>query len=182
VARAIDGDHDAFTQLVDAAIDRLYAVATLILRDRDRARDAVQDAFVSAWRDRRALRDPDAWDAWLHRLTVWACYRSARKERRRTLVELHVTPDRESAGASDPMLVVAERDRIERRLGSLPIDQRAVVVLRFYADLQLSDVAEILDIPVGTAKSRLNRALKSLRGVMRGDPEASVSLAPERQA
>ena len=79
VERAIGGDQDAFSSLVDASVDRLYAVATLILRDADRAQDAVQDALVSAWRDVRALRDPDAWDAWLHRLTVWACYRAARR-------------------------------------------------------------------------------------------------------
>ena len=70
VRRAIEGDHDAFSSLVDASVDRLYAVATLILRDPDRAQDAVQEALMSAWKDVRALRDPDAWDAWLHRITV----------------------------------------------------------------------------------------------------------------
>ena len=77
VERAIGAISEAFSSLVDASVDRLYAVATLILRDGDRAQDAVQEALVSAWRDVRALRDPDAWDAWLHRLTVWACYRAA---------------------------------------------------------------------------------------------------------
>ena len=90
VRRAIEGDHDAFSSLVDASVDRLYGVATLILRDPDRAQDAVQEALVSAWKDVRALRDPDAWDAWLHRITVWACYRVAKKERRRKEVELTV--------------------------------------------------------------------------------------------
>jgi DNA-directed RNA polymerase specialized sigma24 family protein len=78
VRRAIEGDHDAFTQLVDASTGRLYAVATLVLRDPDRAQDAVQDALISAWKDVRALRDPDAWDAWTYRLTVWSCYRLAK--------------------------------------------------------------------------------------------------------
>src|SRR5688572_27386935 len=80
VNRAIGGDHEAFTAVVDGSVDRLYAVATLILRDRDRAQDAVQEALVSAWRDLRSLRDPGAWDAWLYRLTVWACYRQARND------------------------------------------------------------------------------------------------------
>jgi RNA polymerase sigma-70 factor (ECF subfamily) len=70
VRRAIEGDHDAFSDLVDASVDCLHAVANLILRDSDRAQDAVQDALVSAWKDMRALRDPDAWDAWIHRITV----------------------------------------------------------------------------------------------------------------
>ena len=90
VRRAIEGDHDAFSSLVDASVDRLYSVAPLILRDSDRAQDAVQEALMSAWKDVRALRDPDAWDAWLHRITVWACYRAAKKERRRNRVELKI--------------------------------------------------------------------------------------------
>src|SRR5687768_9581034 len=88
VERARDGDLDAFTQLVKVAFPRLEGVAHLILRDTDRAQEAVQDALVLAWRDLRALRDPEAWDAWLRRLTVRACYKVARKERRQTLVAL----------------------------------------------------------------------------------------------
>lgn len=83
VIRAIDGDHDAFSALVRMSLVRLYTAASLILRDGDRAQDAVQEALVSAWRDVRMLRDPDAWDAWSHRLTVRACYRAARRQRRR---------------------------------------------------------------------------------------------------
>ena len=116
VERAIGGDQDAFSGLVDASVDRLYAVTTLILRDSDRAQDAVQDALVSAWRDVRALRDPDAWGAWLHRLTVWACYRIAKKERRRNLVELHVVPDPEPALSFDAAAAFANRDLVDRLL------------------------------------------------------------------
>ena len=96
VERAVRGDADAFSSLVDASLDRQYAVATLILRDRDRAQDAVQEALVSAWRDLRSLRDPGAWDAWLYRLTIRACYRFARSERRRKVVELHASLDPEA--------------------------------------------------------------------------------------
>ena len=101
--RAIEGDREAFTKLVDASIDRLYAAATLILRDGDRAQDAVQEALISAWRDVRSLRDPDAWEAWLHRLMVWSCYRVARKERRRNVVELQVVPDERSGRDARPI-------------------------------------------------------------------------------
>ena len=180
VARAIGGDHEAFTTLVDGSIDRLYAVASLILRDGDRAQDAVQEALVSAWRDLRSLRDPDAWDAWTYRLTVWACYRQARKDRRRTLVELHVTPDREPSTSGDASTVLADRDRLERELGRLPIDQRAVIVLHFYLGLPLTEAAAILDIPAGTAKSRLHRGLQQMRSSMNAEPEAHLSLARER--
>ena len=182
VQRAISGDHDAFSVLARASIGRLYAIANLILRDGDRAQDAVQEALVSAWRDVRALRDPDAWDAWLHRLTVRACYRAARSQRRRDLVELHVMPDPELAGAYDLSMTVVERDRLERRLGDLPIDQRAVMVLHFYLDLPLTDAADILDIPVGTAKSRLHRGLLALREAMSAEPEALIQRNRERTA
>ena len=182
VERAQAGDHDAFSVLVRASFPRLYGVANLILRDSERAQDAVQEALVLAWRHLRALRDADAWDAWLHRLTVRACYRSARQVKRRDLVELHVVPDPEPAGAFDLSMSVAERDRMGRELGRLPIDQRAVMVLHFYADLPLTEAAGILDIPVGTAKSRLHRGLEALRSAMSAEPEAAVSLVRERLA
>ena len=178
VARAIGGDHEAFTTLVDGSVDRLYAVASLILRDRDRAQDAVQEALVSSWRDLRSLRDPDAWDAWLYRLTVWACYRQARKERRRTLVELHVMPDPAKEPATDLDSPIVERDRLDRQLGRLPIDQRAVIVLHFYLGRPLTEVAAVLGIPVGTAKSRLNRGLQTMRAAMRAEPEAGTRDGP----
>lgn len=166
VRRAIEGDHDAFSSLVDASVDRLHAVANLILRDSDRAQDAVQEALVSAWKDIRSLRDPEAWDAWTYRMTVWACYRLAKKDRRRNRVELRVVPDPEPASPFDAPSALADRDLVERALNDLPLDHRSVVVLRFYLDLPLDAVADILDIPVGTAKSRLHRAIASLRASM----------------
>ncbi len=78
VVRAREGDLDAFSQLVKLSFPRLERVADLILRDADRAQDAVQDALMRAWRDLRALRDPDAWDARMRRPTVDACYDVAR--------------------------------------------------------------------------------------------------------
>ncbi|HEY7737222.1 MAG TPA: RNA polymerase sigma factor [Candidatus Limnocylindrales bacterium] len=173
VERARSGDHDAFSVLVRASVPRLLGAAKLILRDSDRAQDAVQEALTQAWRDVRALRDPGAWDAWLYRLTVRACYRSARSDRRRAVVELHVMPDREPAMESDFSLTVADRDRIGRELGRLPVDQRAVMVLHFYLDLPLTEAADILGIPAGTAKSRLHRGLEALRTAMHADPDVS---------
>jgi RNA polymerase sigma-70 factor (ECF subfamily) len=163
VQRAQAGDHEAYAVLVRAAVPRLLGAAKLILRSDDRAQDAVQEALVLAWKHVRALRDPDAWDAWLRRLTVRACYKLARQASRRTVAELHVLPDPEPSVPDDFALTVAERDRIGRALGRLPIDQRTIVVLHFYLELSLTEAAEILDIPVGTAKSRLNRGLTTLR-------------------
>jgi len=182
VARASGGSHDAFAELVEGSIDRQYAVATLILRDRGLAEDAVQEALVAAWRDLRALRDPDAWDAWLYRLTVRACYRQANKVRRRATVEFIAVTDPEAGPSIDDTTGIVERDRLERHLGRLPIDQRAVIVLHFFAARPLTEVAAVLDIPVGTAKSRLHRGLESLRAAMQGEPEARSGRAEERMA
>src|SRR5512143_3246530 len=92
VVRAQRGDLDAFSALTAGATNRLFGAARLILRDDEHAADAVQDALLQAWLDLRGLRDPDRFDAWLHRLLVRACYRAARKARSRGLVELHVEP------------------------------------------------------------------------------------------
>jgi RNA polymerase sigma-70 factor (ECF subfamily) len=176
------GDADAFSSLVDASLNRQYAVAALILRDGDRAQDAVQEALVSAWRDLRSLRDPGAWDAWLYRLTVRACYRLARSERRRSVVEQNLSLDPEVPVLEDMTVWVMERDRLERRLSDLPIDHRAILVLRFYLDLPLATAAGILDIPIGTAKSRLHRSLEAMRVHMSAEPEARTFIARERTA
>jgi RNA polymerase sigma-70 factor (ECF subfamily) len=142
----------------------------------------VQDALVAAWKDMRALRQPDAWDAWLHRLTLRACYKLAQKERRRGLVELQVLPAPEPIRVHDHAASIVEQDQIEQELQRLPIDQRAVMVLHFYLDLPLSEAAVILDIPIGTAKSRLSRGLEALRESLRDEPERAAAPARERTA
>ena len=79
ILRAQQGDHDAFAALAEAALTRLDTAARLILRDPDRAKDAVQNALVRAWRDLPQLRDADRWEAWLHRLLVRSCYDELRR-------------------------------------------------------------------------------------------------------
>jgi RNA polymerase sigma-70 factor (ECF subfamily) len=182
VERARSGDLDAFDDLARASITRLYAIATLILRDTQRAQDAVQESLLRAWQDIHALRDPDAWDAWLHRLTVRACYKLARRERRRILVETSLAPDPQVVGEPDTAISVVERDRLEREIGRLPLDQRAVMVVHYYLDLPLSAAAEILDIPVGTAKSRLHHGLAALRSSIGRESDPPSMAAREHTA
>jgi len=182
VQQARNSDADAFTQLVKASAPRLHGVANLILRDPDRAKDAVQEAFIAAWRDMRALRDPDAWDAWLRRLTVRTCYRLAKKDRRRTQIEVGVTPIVDDLRVPDASADVTDREWVLSELGRLDIDQRSVITLHYYLDLPMREVAEILDIPFGTAASRLHRGLEVMRAAMREHAVAANDLAMERSS
>jgi RNA polymerase sigma-70 factor, ECF subfamily len=168
VVRARAGDHDAFAELARGSIGRLTAAARLILHDEYRAQDAVQDCLVDAWRDIRGLRDPERFDAWLHRLLVHACHDRARRDRRRGLVEIEL----DRSGASVEQVVgpsVETRDSLERALRRLSHDHRMVLVLTYYLDLPQADAAQALGIPYGTMKSRLNRATHALRAALEAD-------------
>jgi RNA polymerase sigma-70 factor (ECF subfamily) len=180
VARAQQGDREAFSTLATGAAVRLYATARLILRQPDRAEDAVQDALVEAWRDIRGLRDPERLDAWLHRLLVRACYRQARREQRRRVAEISV-PFIDGGATPDATHDLADRDELERAFRRLTDDQRAILALVYFADLSLADVSAVLGIPLGTTKSRLNRAIAALRAALAAD-ERLIQLLNGRTA
>ena len=164
VERAGRGDHDAFAVLATAASPRLDAAARLILRDPELARDAVQNTLVRAWRDLPGLRDPDRFDAWLHRLLVNASLDEVRRRRRRP-VEVEIRTIDEPAGG-DASRHLADRDLVERALIRLEPEHRALVVLHYYLGYPLPDAATSLGISLSTAKSRLHRAMQGLRRSM----------------
>ena len=179
IERAGCGDHDAFASLVHASIAHLEAVARLVLRDQELARDAVQEAYIRAWRDLPGLRDADRFDAWLHRLTVNACLDVARRRRRRPM-EVDIAPIHDQS-VTDLSGLVADRDLLERGFRRLGPDQRAVLVLHYYVGLPVPAVAETLGIPLGTAQSRLGRALTSMRRAIEGDAEPWQAPLPDGQ-
>jgi RNA polymerase sigma-70 factor (ECF subfamily) len=176
VDRARRGDREAFGVLAAGAVDRLYAIARLILRDTDLAEDATQDALVHAWRDLPALRDPDRFDAWLRRILVRSCSDIGRRQRRwRTEISLvPIEPTEPDSVAS-----LADRDQIERGLRRLNEAQRTILVLNFYVGLSPAETAAALEIPVGTAKSRLHYAIEALRAALAADERASIRDARE---
>ncbi len=167
VERAQRGDADAFAALAAASVDRSYALAYRILRDPHRAQDATQRAFLNAWQNLPTLRDRDLFEAWLHRLVVRACYTEARGDRRWT-ARVRLIPS-DTATVSDTAVSVADRDELERGFRRLSPEQRAVVVLHHYMGYPLTEVAATLDIPVGTARSRLHYATRQLRAAIEAD-------------
>jgi len=175
VERARRGDHDAFAALAAAAISRLDGAARLILHDPDQAKDAVQETLVRAWRDLRTLRDPDRFDAWLHRLLVNSCLNEAKRLRRHRF-DVELSP-LDGPSTRDDAAAVADRDELERGFRRLEPEARALVVLHHYLDLSLPEVALILGVPVGTAKSRLHRALQLMRASLEADARPTAELA-----
>ncbi len=161
VERASKGDRDAFAMLVRASGARLDAAARLILRDRELARDAVQEALIRAWRDLPGLRDPDRFDAWLHRLIVNAAIDEARRLRRR-VVEV-ATEVVDVPSSQDDIGRLVNRDELDRALSRLTAEHRALVVLHYYLGVPLPEAASSLGISLGAAKSRLHRAMGSMR-------------------
>jgi len=167
VERAQAGDRDAFAALATASIDRSYAIAYRILRDMHLAQDATQQALLSAWRDLPTLREPARFEAWLYRLVVRACYAEARSVRRSGGHVRLIEPD--SPFDPDPASLLADRDELERGFRRLPPEQRAVLVLHHYLGYPLTEIAETLEIPVGTARSRLHYATRQLRAAIEAD-------------
>jgi RNA polymerase sigma-70 factor (ECF subfamily) len=172
VERAGRGDHTAFASLVSASVAHLEAVARLILRDHELARDAVQEAYIRAWRNLPGLREPERFDAWLRRLTVNACHDTVRRRQHRA-IEIDIEP-LDMAAVGDAIGQVAQRDQLERGFVHLSVDQRAVLVLHYYVGLPMPALAETLGIPLGTAQSRLGRALLALRSALGADDDGSA--------
>ncbi|WP_344565637.1 RNA polymerase sigma factor SigM [Streptomyces axinellae] len=162
LARHVEGDPDAFTEIVRRHRDRLWAVALRTLGDREEAGDAVQDALISAYRAAHTFRGQSAVTTWLHRITVNACLDRARKaaSRRATLTDdterlEQLLEPHESAA------LPAERADLHRQvagaLSELPVEQRAALVLVDMEGYPVAEAAEVLNVAVGTVKSRCAR-------------------------
>ncbi len=173
VIRARSGDHDAFSTLAAGAVDRLHRTAWLILRSEADAADAVQEALLAAWLHIAAVRDPDRFDAWLNRLLVHACYRLAKRTTRRTVLEIPMTVS-DPPGPGDVQEVLATRDQLERAFRRLMPEQRAVLVVHHVLGLPDAEAASVLEIAVGTFKSRLHRASAAMRAAVEANERVSA--------
>jgi RNA polymerase sigma-70 factor (ECF subfamily) len=179
VDQAKQGDREAFDSLARLTGDRCMAIAFRILRDFDLADDAVQSALLTAWRELRALRDPNLFEPWLHRILTNACYAEARRSRRwsQRIRLLHDEP----VHGPDDYATVENRDQLERAFRRLTVQQRAVLVFHHYLGLPLPEVAARIGIPLGTVKSRMYHAKRALRASLEAEARAS-STSQERMA
>jgi len=157
----LDDAHVRFLQLARRDLDRAYRLAGLILGDALEAEDAVQDALLRAWRSVGAVRDLEGFQAWFDRILVNGC--RDRLRRRRTIRFIPLDPSVDPAMPSDPFRAIAERDALLGGLAALDPDERVVIVLHYWADLSLEQIAARIGAPLGTVKSRLHRARNRLR-------------------
>jgi RNA polymerase sigma-70 factor (ECF subfamily) len=171
VRRFLEGDASAFSTLVERHQTRVYNLCLRILGDRDDARDAAQDTFMAALRKLDQFRGDAAFTTWLHRVAVNACYDELRKRRRRQV--LHTVTDDQDDRAREPG--PPSPDHAEEIAGSLdvvvaladvPEDFRIALVLADIQDLAYEEISRVLDVPVGTVKSRVHRGRLALARAM----------------
>jgi RNA polymerase sigma-70 factor (ECF subfamily) len=166
------GDQEAFVDLVHAHGDALFRLAHRILRDVDRAEDALQDALVIAWRDLPDLRDPDRFGAWARRLVANVCVEHARRDRRRATNLRVLLPT--DPTAPDGTIGVAQRDLLDRAFRRLTPEERTILVLRHYLGYEPTEIAEVLGAPAGTIRSRLHHAHRAMRAALDADARTAV--------
>ena len=179
VVSAQAGDRQAFDALATGLYDRLYAVARRILRDGYAAEEAVQECLIRSWRELRSLREPDRFEAWMHRLLVNSCHDQGRKVRRFAVEVADLSMDR--SDPADDFAMVVNVDELERAFLQLSIEHRAVLVLTHYVGMSAPEVAEVLRIPVGTVHSRLHYGIRAMRTALsKAQPDAPLNALAEK--
>lgn len=162
VARYLEGDLEAFETLMSAHEDRVFHLCLRMLRDRDAALDATQDTFLTVFRKADRYRNRAAFSTWLYRVALNTCYDHLRRAKRRRTEALPDHHDPSDPAGEDAYRSAELRPAIEDALAALPDEFRAAVVLVDLDGRSLDDTAEILDVPVGTVKSRVFRARRML--------------------
>jgi RNA polymerase sigma-70 factor, ECF subfamily len=177
VRRYLDGDTNAFAILVHRHQTRVYNLCLRVIGDPDDAADAAQEAFLTALRKLGQFRGDAAFTTWMHRVTVNACYDLLRKQRRQPLLRLATDEDRPESEPGPPIPdhadeVAGTRDAVAA-LASVPEEFRIALVLADIEDLPYEQIAKVLDVPIGTVKSRVHRgrvALARTMGLTPGEP------------
>jgi RNA polymerase sigma-70 factor (ECF subfamily) len=162
LARVVEGDHEAFTQIMRNHEDRVFSVCLRIMGNRDQALDATQETFLTTFRKAGQFKGDAALGTWIYRIAVNTCYDLLRKQKRRKTDPMPEHLDPTDHSAEEAVDSAALRPEIRAALAILPDDFRSAVVLSDIEGLGLPEIAEILDIPVGTVKSRVFRGRRIL--------------------
>ncbi len=167
-SRAVDVDkaserRAAFVRLASGHLDSAYRLARAILRDGGDAEDATHDAFVQAWRKWSTLREPALFERWFDRILVNTCRNRVRSSSRHQTRDIS---DEVAVAAGDQFGQAHDRDVLGAAIATLSPDHRVVVVLRYYRDLPVDEIAQRLGVPAGTVQSRLHYALKRLHAAI----------------
>jgi RNA polymerase sigma-70 factor (ECF subfamily) len=183
VRRYLAGDERAFSMLVERHQTRVFNVAFRVLGDRDDARDAAQDAFLSMLRKLSQFRGDAAFTTWMHRITINSCYDILRKRRRQPMLRLVGDEDDPIPETGPPVADHADAtvDSIDvaRALLLIPEEYRVTLVLADIQDVAYEEIARVLDVPIGTVKSRVHRGRIALARAMGLDgPAREPSSAP----
>ncbi len=161
LTRAARGEQTAFTQLVREHQSMVYSLAYHSLRDQPVAEELAQEVFLQLYRSLSKIESLSHLKFWLRRVTANRCIDSIRSQANRTEISWDELPEPVAPlEEDDPMLA----HRLQLLVASLPQRLRLVVTLRFQEDLQLSEIAEVLEMPINTVKSHLRRALELLHG------------------
>lgn len=162
LARVVEGDHDAFNQIMRNHEDRVFSVCLRIMGNREQALDATQETFLTAFRKADQFRGNSALGTWIYRIAVNTCYDMLRKQKRRKTDPIPDHLDPADYSAEDAVQSAALRPEIRAALAAIPEDFRSAIVLSDIEGMGLPEVAEVLDIPVGTVKSRVFRGRRLL--------------------
>ena len=170
VARALQGDHEAFGEIVDQHSTLMLRTATLIVGDRDTAEDVVQDALIQAWYHLSDLRKAGALRPWLIRIVVNQCISFKRRQARAAAFMRQALSEQETdliAQAADDHKGRMERDwDLAQAIESLPVKQKVVITLHYYNSMTLPEMAQTLNISENTLKKRIQAALNNLRRIL----------------
>jgi RNA polymerase sigma-70 factor (ECF subfamily) len=162
IDRYLAGDVAAFDELMRAHQERVFGVCLRMLRDRETALDATQETFITVFRKADRFAGRSAFSTWLYRVAVNTCYDVARKTKRQQTDSLPEITDPADAHVADDFEAAELRPDIETALARLPREFRSAVVLSDLEGLDLQTVADVLDVPIGTVKSRVFRGRKIL--------------------
>lgn len=182
IERFLGGDQSAFNDLVRAHEDRIFSVCRRIMTTREAALDATQETFLTLYRKADRFTGKAAFSTWLYRVAVNTCYDQLRKEKRQRSEPMPEHHDPADTSAGDGYLSVEVRPDLEAALAILPEEFRAAVVLSDLEDLAIAEIADILEIPPGTVKSRIFRGRRILAEILRNQHRPSQRPRTDRDA